>query len=260
MAENKKETSVVNPRFIIENGFVSNLIDPEVQVQPNGIDLTVQIIRSVPIGLAIDFSNENRFVPEGTILFDSDKIDDDKAFILNDTEYPLKQYLVQYRELIKIPPTMSAIVIPRSSLMRGGAFIQSSWYDSGYEGHGTVILFAPQQMKIYPRARIGQIIYFTSEPAFLYKGKYQHENTGNNDEESSLTRDVENPSRECYGHYKQWSNSCLHCNPKTREKCILDAKKIFEGMENARKKQRNINFSDPPADFDPGNHEKRKES
>lgn len=175
MAEEKKETTVVNPRYIVENGLVSNLIDPEVQVQPNGIDLTIQTIRSIPIGLTLDFSNENRFVPEGTIIFDSDKIAENRAFILNDTEYPVKPYLVQYHELIKIPPNMSAIVINRSSLMRGGAFLVSAWFDSGYEGYSVGVLYASQGMKVYRHARIGQIVYFTSEPAFLYKGKYQHE-------------------------------------------------------------------------------------
>jgi dUTP pyrophosphatase len=169
---------VVNPDFIIDNEYVSDLVDRQVQKQPNGIDLTIQTIQTVPPGLAIDFSNEKRNVPEGKVIFDSDK---DESIVLNKRHRILRwlnfprPYIVRCRELIVVPPSMGAVVIHRSSVIRGGSFLTTSWFDSGYVGHGAGCLYATPGMKIYARARIAQIVFYRADPACLYNGKYQNE-------------------------------------------------------------------------------------
>lgn len=188
MSEDPINPCVVNPRYIIDNGYVSRLINKKIQMQPNGIDLTIETIREIPRGLELDFTNDKRHVPEGRIIFDS-RLYDAVSVVLNEhhvikrwLNHDLKPYLVTYHERIEVPENMSAIVIHRSSVIRGAAFLTSSWYDSGYKGYGNGCLYAVPGMKIWDWTRIAQIIYYYADPAYLYNGKYQEE--GMQDEKS----------------------------------------------------------------------------
>lgn len=71
---NKNHVTVLDPNDMIDNhGAIEELIDRKMQVQPAGVDLTVQKISALDpgIGLEIDFTNEHRKLPAMTEIFSS---------------------------------------------------------------------------------------------------------------------------------------------------------------------------------------------
>ena len=145
-------------------------VDPEVQLQPAGFDLTISgVSRFSGIG-ALDFTNEQRELPDlDPLHFDSGG-------------HPITLgpggYLVTYSEEIHVPDDCAGLVLPRSSLMRCGAVLHSALWDPGYRGRGQGLLTVHNELLLYPRARIGQFILIRTEQAAekLYSGKYQGEN------------------------------------------------------------------------------------
>lgn len=163
---------IVNPKTIVERGIVTDILSEKEQVQPNGIDLRIDKIWDIPEGLVVDFTNEKRKIPEGKIVFDSEK---DEFVVLNKGGTTNKVYSIQASETMNIPPDMAAVVLTRSTLLRGGAFIVSALWDSGYKGKGKLLLSVPPNAKFYKDAKFGQIVFFNAESASLYIGKWQGE-------------------------------------------------------------------------------------
>ena len=145
--------------------YVHNLVDLSLQMQVNGIDLTVgEIYRFCEQG-TLDFNNSQRKIPRAELLRPKDGW------------YSLKPgaYLVRYRESVEIPLNCVALVLPRSSLLRMGATLHTALYDSGYRGRGVglLIVFNPYGVKLSKDARIGQIIFIKSEKVEKgYEGEY----------------------------------------------------------------------------------------
>ena len=137
------------------------------QVQPAGVDLTVSEIYEFNEG--------------GIISIERVKL---PQYRLKDPEngrYALKPgtYLVRFGEVIKVPSDCIGIFLPRSSLLRMGATIQSALWDPGYEGRGVglLIVMNPYGIVLEKGARIAQFILMkmTEPPERVYRGSYQHE-------------------------------------------------------------------------------------
>ncbi len=148
--------------------LIEEFIDSTSQVQPNGFDLTVRSVTSIRGTGRIDFSNEQRTLPD---LIPRDF----------DTNGWLKlsagSYIVAYNEIVNLPNNLMAIGKPRSSLLRMGATIESAIWDSGYHGRGqSLLIVSDDGLEIAQNARLLQLVFFRlSHDTEPYSGLYQRE-------------------------------------------------------------------------------------
>lgn len=137
------------------------------QVQPNGIDLTIEDIFRTS-GTA-SFTRTGYYKPERT------RMTPDKDGFYN--LYP-GQYPVVYAEQIKIPDGFVGRVYPRSRLMRSGLHLTSALWDQGYEGVGEGLLQIPksiEKVEIEVGMPIAQMVFIEATEAADYDGSHQGE-------------------------------------------------------------------------------------
>jgi len=149
-------------------GFIENFISKNVQVQPNGVDLTIGELYGFIEAGVLDFDNSLRKLPRTERL-----LPENGRYKLNPGSY-----LIRYREIVKVPLDHVAIVLPRSSLLRMGATIFTALYDAGYQGRavGLLAVFNPYGIVLTENARIAQIIFIKAEKVERgYSGTYQYE-------------------------------------------------------------------------------------
>jgi dUTP pyrophosphatase len=150
--------------------LIEDFIDLEKQAQPASFDITIRkIYRFKNIG-QIDFSNDERKLPElEEIEFEKDWLE-------------LKQgnYIITFNEIVNIPNDLMALLRPRSSLIRMGATIVASLWDPGYRGRSNCLLvvFNENGIRIKKNARVAQLIFLKLNKAtnHLYSGIYKGEN------------------------------------------------------------------------------------
>ena len=166
--------SVLTGKEIIERNIVQNLIDPSKQVQPVGIDLTVQKIESYRSNGTIDFDNSKRELPR---MSDPGKID-------NYWLLPKGAYLITFNEIVSVPDNAMGIARARSTLLRLGATVETSVWDPGYKGksQSMLVVHNPNGIKIYDNAKVIQIVFISLNKSSetLYNGRYQGENLEKN--------------------------------------------------------------------------------
>jgi len=154
-------------RELIERGIVSNLID-ERQIQPNGIELTLESIYELESSGVIDYDNSSRRIPEGRRIEFEDEV-----------HLPSGCYRIRFNEIVSIPKNIVAIARPRSSLLRSGATVETAVWDSGYRGRSEalLIIFNPHGLTLKKNARLIQLLFFhLGKEVNGYSGKYQNEN------------------------------------------------------------------------------------
>jgi len=152
--------------------FVADHVSPTTpqQVQPNGVDLTVDVV----------FEQRE----PGRIGRDSKQIGERIAHPLEereqkdpDTYYlPAGSYIVRYGERIRIPTDHVGFVYPRSSLMRNSCMLNTAVWDAGYEGRGEGLLQVHHDIEIERGARIAQLVFARANHETVYDGSYQGEN------------------------------------------------------------------------------------
>ncbi len=151
--------------------LVECMSDPETQLQPNGIELTVcEISRLVSAG-RIPVSNKDRQVSASKIVpFGEDNF----VFLEKGC------YQILFNEVTNIAPDMFALARVRSSLLRSGASVQTALWDSGYSGRPSALLVVHNENGIYlqKNARVIQLVFykFDSPVDKTYCGVYQKEN------------------------------------------------------------------------------------
>jgi dUTP pyrophosphatase len=155
-------------KLITDKQLVTNMIDPEIQVSPNGVELTLHEVFKFKGSGTIDFSNRARHIPEY------------EQVALKGEEYELEPgtYIVIYNETVSIPTDMIAIGRPRSSLLRSGVTVESAVWDAGYEGRsrGLLTVYNPHGFTLKPNARLLHLIFFKLlQETQSYAGVYQGE-------------------------------------------------------------------------------------
>ncbi|MFX1318104.1 MAG: deoxyuridine 5'-triphosphate nucleotidohydrolase [Promethearchaeota archaeon] len=155
-------------KLIAEKQLVTNMIDPEIQVSPNGIELTLHEVFKFKGPGIIDFSNKGRQIPE------YEKVG------LKGEKYELDSgtYIVTYNETISVPTDMIAIGRPRSSLLRSGVTVESAVWDAGYEGRsrGLLTVYNSHGLTLKPNARLLHLVFFKLlQETQSYAGVYQGE-------------------------------------------------------------------------------------
>lgn len=125
--------------------------DFSLQLQSNGIDLTVMEVHKFVKQGAIDFSNHERVIPET------------KKMEFKDGWVKLKRgaYKVKTNEVFHFPNNIMGFAQTRTSLLRMGAFTVHGFWDAGFSGRSEFLLVVenPKGIKLKENARVAQISF-----------------------------------------------------------------------------------------------------
>jgi len=151
--------------------LVENLCDAHLQVQPNGIDLTLKEIALLGSPGSLGPGTAGRTLSSTSpLIFNG----------LGRIELLPGCYLVTYNEVVNLPKNIMALAMPRSSLLRCGVSIHHAVWDAGYSGRSQslMVVYNPQGFRLYRNARIVQMVFFilSREATQGYQGMFQGEN------------------------------------------------------------------------------------
>jgi dUTP pyrophosphatase len=160
-------------RLISEEKLIEGYMDLDIQLTPNGFDLTVGGIFEFDTRGALDFSNKERKVPEGKEILPKKQNPQDKFgwWHLEKGAYKIKT-----NEVVNLPNNLFALAFSRTSLLRMGAFTQHGVWDAGFSGKGEFILVVenPKGIALKQNARIAQLVFIRmQETSQGYQGIYQ---------------------------------------------------------------------------------------
>ncbi|MCM8782256.1 MAG: deoxyuridine 5'-triphosphate nucleotidohydrolase [Candidatus Omnitrophica bacterium] len=161
-------------KLIKEKALITDFINLETQLTPNGFDLTVRAIFEFDNAGRLDFSNKERAIPQGKEILPQKERPEDKFGWWN-----LKKgaYKILTNEIVNLPNDLMAIAFPRSSLLRMGAFCQNAVWDAGFKGRSEFILIVenPFGIKIKQNARLIQLVFISIDKVDKgYSGIYQN--------------------------------------------------------------------------------------
>jgi dUTP pyrophosphatase len=150
--------------------LVTDLVDLDAQLQPNGIDLTLCSIKALAGPGQIGRTNDDRILaPSVDVRFDPNGWVDLAPGV----------YVVLLNEVVRLPADVMALAKPRSSLLRNGVAIHNAVWDAGYIGRSQVQLAVtnPAGFRLARDARIVQMVFMTLESTTdsPYAGRYQGE-------------------------------------------------------------------------------------
>jgi len=140
------------------------------QYQPAGIDITLKEVYNFKSPGMIDFDNKER------------KISDVEPLAFENEKVSLKPgaYKVIFNEYVRIPKDVTAMCLPRSSLLRCGVTLECALWDPGYEGRSEALLVVRNEHGITfkKNAKIGQMVFvrLAEDAKSLYEGVYKGEN------------------------------------------------------------------------------------
>ena len=151
--------------------LIEHMIDPAVQTQPNGIEMTLQSVHRLEGAGSIAFDNAERQLPDTYAL----EFDENGWLNLEPGIYK-----IIYNEVVNIPDGIAAIARARSSLLRCGVALETAVWDAGYSGRSESLLVVhnPDGFRLKRDARVVQLIFFklSSRVDEGYSGIYQNEN------------------------------------------------------------------------------------
>lgn len=147
--------------------LVTGYKDLEKQLQPNGFDLTLAVIGKHDV--------------KGSIGVDEVHIGRASMVSSEAGWYDLEpgSYLLVFSETVHLPKSISALVRPRSSLVRSGVSIHTGVWDAGYTGQSGAMMTVsnPDGLHLQEGVRIAQMIFLplTQADEVGYNGQYQNE-------------------------------------------------------------------------------------
>lgn len=177
--------------LIEEKDLIQNYFDLDLQLTPNGFDMTVGKIFEFDGQGALDFSNSERKIPEGKEIYAQKQSPPSGAGGRNNQtsekstssqqeygwwELEPGTYKIQTNERFNIPHDLMGFAYPRSSLLRMGVFTQTAFWEAGFQGKAEFLLRVenPKGVKIKENARVTQIAFGKiMEVEQGYSGRYQ---------------------------------------------------------------------------------------
>lgn len=160
-------------KLIEQKGLVKDYCNLDIQLTPNGLDVTVGKVFEFRAPGALDFSNSERVVPEGKeILPKKENLQDKYGW----WDLSRGAYKVRTNEVFNMPKDLIAIAFPRSSLLRIGAFTQTGVWDSGFKGRAEFILVVENSkgIRLKENVRVTQVIFIKIKaPKQGYNGVYK---------------------------------------------------------------------------------------
>jgi dUTP pyrophosphatase len=150
--------------------LLSGMPDRAEQLQPNGVDLTLERVSRFRGPGQIGLTNAERILPQT----------EDLAFEPNGSLYLSPgAYQVRFNETVNLPDTLMAYARPRSSLLRSGVALHTAVWDAGYSGRGValMVVYHPAGFRVYRDARICQLVFHRLGAATtaIYSGAYLNE-------------------------------------------------------------------------------------
>lgn len=163
----------INPKIAIENNWITGITNPEIQVQPNAIDFTLDKVFIIKTSNDFIISEQGKQM-RGTV--EHLPVPDRRTGIEFWHLHGESVFDGMSNVYVDIPEGVAALLIVRSTFNRNGIFITSGLYDSGFSGNlGFAIHNRSGAAKIGVGTRIGQIIFVKSENALMYAGGYNTE-------------------------------------------------------------------------------------
>lgn len=167
---NRKEIE----NLIQRQKLITDYVNLEHQLTPNGFDLTVESIFKFHTAGSLDFSNKERKIPEGKEILPQKKNPQDKFGWWN-----LKKgvYKIRTNETVNLSSDLVALAFTRTSLLRMGAFTQHGVWDAGFVGKGEFVLAVenPKGIKIKQNARVAQLVFLRiNKTGQGYRGIYKN--------------------------------------------------------------------------------------
>lgn len=146
-------------------------VNLEEQIQPNGIDLTVQSVALIASsGQMGSAAGERRLSDHSPLQFDT----------LGYLDLPPGCYVITLNEILHLPKNVIALGKPRSSLLRCGVSVHTAVWDAGYSGRSQslMVIYNPYGFRLGHNARILQLVFLllTRESLEGYQGIFQGEN------------------------------------------------------------------------------------
>jgi dUTP pyrophosphatase len=155
-----------------ETPLIEGLEDPEAQIQPNGVDFTLESVWRIEGRGALGQTNaERELAPRRSV-----EPDLEGWFDLGQGAY-----VIRLRETVRLPLDVMAIGRPRSSLARNGASLHTAVWDAGYVGRSEALLvvYTSHGLRVRRGARMLQMVFMRLDASTTgYAGRYQHENLG----------------------------------------------------------------------------------
>jgi len=144
--------------------------DLEAQVQPNGLDLSLNSVRCFLGPGELGLTNAERRLPASELVpFDAGGM----------VHLPPGPYVATLNEVLHLPESIMALGRPRSSLLRSGVAVHNAVWDAGYYGQSQVLMvvYNPHGFSVARDARILQLVFFTLESATTapYTGLFRGE-------------------------------------------------------------------------------------
>lgn len=160
--------------LIVEKSMVSNFKNLEIQLQPNGFDLTIDIhsLSKMNSGLLapipeVDFDNSNRKLP--SLLYGYTIGERDKFVGLLEGVYGFV-----FNEFLSLPNNVMAECKPRSTMLRCFCDVKNSYWDRGFVGKSFGLLVVYKHCVIHENARIAQMKFeMLEDDGNVYNGIYK---------------------------------------------------------------------------------------
>ena len=150
--------------------LIEGWVDPEQQVQPNGIDLTLREVALLQSPGRITVADSQRQVSDlAPLVFDG----------LGFIDLMPGAYIITYNEIVHLPKNVMALATPRSSLLRCGVTVNTAVWDAGYSGRSQslMIVYNPHGFRLQRNTRIVQLVFYRlTQKTEGYRGAYQGEN------------------------------------------------------------------------------------
>ncbi|WP_435062152.1 deoxyuridine 5'-triphosphate nucleotidohydrolase [Halobaculum sp. EA56] len=144
---------------------VAEYLDPveDDQVQPNGVDLTVESL--------YEQTAPGRITRDGKRVGERAEVDPEDGLYRLDPG----AYVLTYGERIRVPDEHVGFVYPRSTLLRNSCMLNTAVWDAGYEGRGEGFLQVGHRIELEPGARVAQFVLAAADHVGRYDGTYHGE-------------------------------------------------------------------------------------
>lgn len=132
--------------------LVEGMLDRDTQLQPNGVDITLESVSRFGGAGTMGVTNDQRVLPETEIVpFDGAGL----------IQLSPGAYQVRFNEVVNLPDWLMAYARPRSSLLRSGVALHTAVWDAGYSGRGVslMVVYNPSGFRVARDARICQLVF-----------------------------------------------------------------------------------------------------
>jgi deoxycytidine triphosphate deaminase len=169
---------IISPQKAIENGWVKGIYNPELQVQPNAIDFTLDrayTVTDTAFSLALDSSGREQKQMRGGEELSPEKL----SWVDYSTWTIPKRDMIDCLSdmYVEVPNDVAVMLVPRSTLTRNGLILASGLYDTGFQGHIGFLLHNLSSVDAYigPGVRVGQCMFVAADSVGQYAGGWNHD-------------------------------------------------------------------------------------